>query len=102
MEAMQTVVNSLPGLEDGVNAHVLDPLADWFGDDPRKNLAGILLNPIVEQVFEPAEATLQKAADLNETYQARLVQPVEKALEERAAIHDQIEAAQARLSSRRA
>ncbi len=99
MEAMEQVVAGLPSLIEGVNTSVLDPLVDWFGEDERRSLSGILLNPIVEGVFGPAQDVLDSAAAYETTYNLTLADPARQALADRAAIREQIHAAQARLSA---
>jgi hypothetical protein len=97
MEAMQDVINSLPDLVSGINTSVLEPLAEWFGDNERVNLFGILLNPITDNVFRYAEDLLDEVNGFEASYETQLSTPVEEALEERALIKAQIEELQARL-----
>jgi hypothetical protein len=97
MEAMQDVVNSLPDLVSGINTTVLEPLADWFGDNERVNLFGILLNPITDNVVQRAEDLLDEVAGFEASYEAQLSAPVSDALEERALIKAQIQELQVRL-----
>ncbi len=59
LQAMQTVINSLPALVEGVNTTVLVPLADWFGQDSASNLPGTLISPVVDKVFDPADKMLE-------------------------------------------
>lgn len=100
MEAMQDVINRLPDLIAGINDDVLVPLADWFGENERRNLFGILLDPITEHVIDPATDILKEIANLEDAYQAQLSGPVQQALEQRAAIRSQIQEAQARMGWR--
>jgi hypothetical protein len=97
MEAMQDVINSLPDLVSGINTSVLEPLADWFGDNERVNLFGILLNPITDNVVQRAEDLLDEVAGFEASYEAQLSTPVSEALEERALIKAQIQELQVRL-----
>lgn len=97
LEAMQSIITGLPDLVAGVNEDVLDPLADWFGQDEARSLAGILLKPITESVFVPAQDVLDKAAEFETTYKQELVNPAQEALAQRAELRDEIHQAQARL-----
>ena len=97
LEAMQSIITGLPDLVAGVNEDVLDPLADWFGQDEARSLAGILLKPITESVFVPAQDVLDKAAEFETTYKQKLVNPAQEALAQRAELRDEIHQAQARL-----
>jgi hypothetical protein len=97
LEAMQTVITGLPEMVEGINTAVLDPLADWFAGDEQRSLAGILLNPIVDNVFGPAGDVLQQVTSFDTTYQAQFATPVQQALDQRAAIRQQIQAIQARI-----
>ena len=97
MEAMQDVINSLPDMVSGINTTVLDPLADWFGDNERVNVFGILLNPITDNVIQRAEDLLDEVAGFEASYNTQLSNPVTDVLEERALIKAQIQALQVRL-----
>jgi hypothetical protein len=97
MDAMETVINSLPNLIDGINTSVLEPLAVWFDADDDGNLAGILLDPIAENLVEPARETLSEFTTFQKAYEDELASPALAALDERDAIRSQIQEAQARL-----
>ena len=94
---MQDVINSLPDMVSGINTTVLDPLADWFGDNERVNVFGILLNPITDNVIQRAEDLLDEVAGFEASYNTQLSNPVTDVLEERALIKAQIQALQVRL-----
>lgn len=97
MEAMQSVISSLPTLIDGINTGVLNPLADWFGQNEEKSLSGILLKPISDGVIKPANDMLVKFSGFQNSYQEELAGPVGQALTERAAIRAQIQQLQAQM-----
>ncbi len=99
MEAMKTVINSLPITVDGINQDVLDPLASWFGDDIRVNLTGTLITPLQDKVITPARSLASHVTDFDRTYRQELAGPIENALAQRAAIRAQIETLQARIGS---
>jgi hypothetical protein len=95
LEAMQDIIGGLPNLVDGVNGSVLDPLAEWFGQNVEANFLGTLINPLLEDVFNPAGEVLAKLSDLDSDYQTELAVPVQQALTTRAAIREQITELQA-------
>jgi hypothetical protein len=97
LEGMQTILSDLPELIDGVNTQVLDPLAEWFGADERRSLAGILLTPISQGVMTPAGSVLDSVAGFEETFLDGLVTPAQEALARRAEVREQIRHAQARI-----
>lgn len=101
LDAMQTVITGLPELIAGVNDDVLKPLATWLGDDNKTNLSGILLNPITDNLVRPALETLSEMASFQTTYNDRLIAPVTTSLDNRAAIRQQIQSAEARLRALR-
>lgn len=90
LEAMQTIVGGLPDLVEGINGSVLDPLADWFGQNVGTNLLGTLINPLLDNVFNPAGEMLDKLGVLDTDYETALAGPVQQALSNRAAIRAQI------------
>jgi hypothetical protein len=99
LEAMQTLINDLPDLLAGLNDDVLDPLADWFGGDEGSNLLGTLVTPVVENAIEPAETVLDAVGEFETIYKDNLVDPVQGALTQRAALRSEIESAQVELSA---
>jgi len=92
---MQTIIGGLPNLVTGVNDSVLDPLAEWFGQNVQTNLLGTLINPLLDDVFNPAGEVLAKLSDLDSSYQSELATPAQEALTARAAIREQITELQA-------
>lgn len=99
LEAMQTIVNDLPDLLAGLNDDVLDPLADWFGADEERNLLGALVDPVVENAIEPGESVLEAVGEFETVYKENLVDPVQGALAQRAALRDEIESVRAGLAA---
>lgn len=100
LQAMRDVIASLPPLVAGITDSVLDPLAEWFGEDKELNLSGILLDPIQEKVFAPAHDLLDRIMAFHTAYREQLATPAETALAERAAIRERIAALQARIAGR--
>lgn len=97
LNAMKTVVNQLPDLVTGVSVDVLDPLADWFGSDDGRNLKGMFVTPVVDNVFQPARDVLARFEELQSAYEAQMAQPAAGKLAERDALRQQIREAQSRL-----
>ncbi len=98
LESMQNIVNGLPTFADGIADDVLAHISDWFSDDEERNFTGVLISPIVVEVFKPALDIVEKVADLEEKYNAQLREPVLAALDEREQIRNQVAEAQARLN----
>lgn len=97
LNAMKTVVNQLPDLVTGVSVDVLDPLADWFGSDDGRNLKGMFVSPVVDNVFQPARDVLAKFEELESAYEQQMAQPAAGKLAERDALRQQIRETQSRL-----
>lgn len=97
LNAMKTVMSDLPELVRGVNETVLNPLAAWFGTDETQNLKGVLVNPVLENVFDPAHEVLTQFEALQTAYTDELEQPAQAALSERQTLRAQIREAQSDL-----
>lgn len=91
LDSLSDLVSGIPELVEGINAHLLEPLRqDWFSTEEGKGLDDALLKPLAERVFDPLEAHLGDLAGLIDAWQQKLVAPSQQALEERAAIREQI------------
>ncbi|MBN1428219.1 MAG: hypothetical protein JXB07_07530 [Anaerolineae bacterium] len=90
MEGMQAIITGLPALVTGAKNKVFVPLIDWFGKDNNRNLLGILVNPLKEMLFKPAQDILTKLEGLQTDYENKLVSPTQAALGQRADIREQI------------
>ena len=97
LNAMRTVVDQLPELIRGINDEVLDPLADWFGTDEGRNLQGMLVRPVIDNVFVPAQQVLAKIDELDSTFTSNVAQPVETAIAQRQTLRERIREAQSKL-----
>ena len=97
LHAMRTVLDQLPELIRGISDDVLDPLADWFGSDEARNLQGLLVAPIVTNVFRPASEILAKVDELETAYNQEVSQPTQNALAERETLREQIRQARSDL-----
>jgi hypothetical protein len=90
MEAMESLVNQLPVLIDGIQDDVLEPLADWFSNDTRVNLPGTLTSPITLNVFDPAIDILESVSQLKTKFENDFDTPVQAALDQRTSMREQI------------
>ncbi len=98
LEAMQTVLNSLPAMIDGINNDVMNPLAEWFGSDIQVNLEGTLVTPIKNKVFTTGGSLAKQVTDLKDTYETVLAAPAQTSLSQRAELRTQIQSVQVRIS----
>jgi hypothetical protein len=96
LEAMKTVIGSLPDTVAGINTSVLNPMAAWFGDDKSKSLTGTLVDPLQNQVLTPTKDLTAKVTSFKTTYQEEFASPATAALEQRTQIREQIKSAMAR------
>lgn len=90
MEGMQAVISLLPDLVSGVKTTVLVPLADWFGEDSKRNLLGILVDPLIDGLLKPAQDMMGKFDIFQTDYTDMLATPAQEALAQRADIREQI------------
>nr|MBN1229094.1 hypothetical protein [Anaerolineae bacterium] len=100
MEALREIVNDIPNLLTGIGTSILDPLADWFGNNRSTNMFGILLDPIDDHVMLPASDVFKQVTGFADVFDNNLVAPTEQALAERSQIRQQIQETQARLGLR--
>jgi hypothetical protein len=85
------LATSVDELVEDVNTKLLEPLREtWFADEDGKGVAAMIIDPVVEHVLDPLEAHLEELAMLADTWQAKLVEPVEKAMAERADLRAEI------------
>jgi hypothetical protein len=91
LDRIDDIVTSIPEAVEGINAKLLEPLRrDWFSEEEGKGLKGGLIDPIVTGLLDPLEAFLGKLAELVGSWEEKLASPVQKAINERNAIREQI------------
>jgi hypothetical protein len=91
LDRIDDIVTSIPKAVEGINTKLLGPLRrDWFSEEEGKGLKAGLIDPIVTGLLDPLEAFLRKLAELMDSWEEKLVSPVQKALSERDAIREQI------------
>lgn len=99
MEAIENVVEEIPGLIDGVNTTVLTPLGTWFSDDEKKNIVAILINPLRNGVMSPSRDLLTEVTEFEESFNDAFGVAMQASLDKRAALLSQIRQSQAQLSA---
>jgi hypothetical protein len=91
LDRIDDIVTSIPEAVEGINTKLLEPLRrDWFAEEEGKGLKAGLIDPIVTGLLDPLEAFLGKLAELMDSWEEKLVGPVQKAISERDAIREQI------------
>jgi hypothetical protein len=91
LDGLVGLVTSVDELVEGINTRILEPLrANWFSAEEGEGLGAALVDPLIEHVLDPVEAHLADLVTLADTWQAKLVEPAQQALEERAQIRQQI------------
>ena len=91
LDRIDDIVTSIPEAVEGINTKLLGPLRrDWFSEEEGKGLKAGLIDPIVIGLLDPLEAFLGKLAELMDSWEEKLVGPVQKAISERDAIREQI------------
>ena len=91
LDRIDDIVTSIPEAVEGINTKLLEPLRrDWFSEEEGKGLKAGLIDPIVTGLLDPLEAFLGKLAELMNSWEEKLVGPVQKAISERDAIREQI------------
>ncbi len=91
VDGLVGLVGAIPDAILQINTKLLEPLqTGWFSDDNTKNLQGTLIDPITHQLLDPLNKFL---GDVNQTlahWQSDMVDPVQTALNNRAAVQAQI------------
>jgi hypothetical protein len=91
LEGLVGLVTSVDELVEGINTRILEPLrANWFSAEEGEGLGAVIVDPLIEHVLDPVEAHLTDLVALADTWQAKLVEPTQQALEERAQLRQQI------------
>lgn len=91
LDGLVDLVTSVDELVEGINVHLLEPMREgWFSEQEGKGLRGLLVDPLVEHVLDPAESHLVNLAVLADNWQNKLADPTQEALAERAKIREEI------------
>ena len=87
----EAIITGIPEAVEGINAGLLRPLrTNWFGEAAEERLETSLIEPLRSGLFDPLEAHLNDLAELAETWEKNLVNPVLAAVARRDAIRTQI------------
>jgi hypothetical protein len=85
------LVVAVPTMVQGVSTNLLEPLrGGWFSDDSAKNVQGALLDPIKQKVLDPLATFLGDVDQTLAHWESDVSTPVQAALDQRAAVHQQI------------
>jgi hypothetical protein len=85
------LLTSIDELVEGINIRLLEPLRlTWFSADEGEGIGALLVDPLVENILDPLEAHLEELVSLADTWENKLVAPTQEALQERAALQDEI------------
>jgi hypothetical protein len=91
------LISSSDEIVRDVNTRLLEPVEKrWFSSEEGAGLGTAFLDPLVQNVLDPLEAHLGKVAGLVDTWQAKLVAPGQRALEERESVRTEIAAYRAK------
>jgi hypothetical protein len=90
LERIGELVGMLPSLAQGLYTRILEPMGDWFNSRADAGLNGWLVNPILHNVLDPAEALVGKVAELVTTWEEQLAMPARQAVAQREKIRAEI------------
>jgi hypothetical protein len=91
LDGLVELVTSVDDLVAGINTQLLQPMREqWFSAEEGKGLTAAVVDPLVEHILDPLEAHLADLAALADTWQARMVEPTQQALEQRANVRKEI------------
>lgn len=97
MSATQTLVDSNAALSGDVDQKVFEKLSPHFSDGPA-NLKVKVLDPVRTTGLQPAGDLVNSVSQTDASYQSALAQPLKGAIDQRAAIRQQLQAARSKLS----
>lgn len=100
LEAMQSVINTLPDTISGIEDDVLNPLADWFSNSNTKSISAILIDPVQQRGINTANDLVNEVNTFKTSYDENFAVPAQAALAKRAEIRSEIQAAMARLTQK--
>lgn len=91
VDSLVTLLTEIPNSILVVNSQLIEPLrTNWFSDTNAKNLQGALIDPITNNVLEPAKAQLKNFDQTLAQWEKDFRAPVQKALDQRTDIRQQI------------
>jgi len=90
LERTGETISILPDLLEGLYSRILEPMRDWFSPRSTAGLNGWLVNPLLSDVLDPAEALVEQFDQLAAAWEERLDR-TRQALEQRQEIRTQIQ-----------
>lgn len=90
LERMGEVLAALPAFLQGLFTRILEPLEDWFNSRADAGLNAWLVNPLLHDVLDPAEALVERVLELTTTWKEQLAGPSEEALARRSELRAEI------------
>lgn len=97
MAATQNLVDTNAVLSKDVDQQVFEKLSPHFSDGP-SNLKVKVIDPVRAQGLQPAGELVNAVSQTDASYQTALAQPLKAALDQRALLRQQIQAARSRQS----
>ncbi len=90
---IQDLIAELPETLALLRARLLEPLhLEWFDETSENSLDQKLIKPIREELIKPAKRLLAEAERLDSNWEVLVEQPMDRALQQRAAILSEIKA----------
>lgn len=81
MDSLAGLLGEIPYTLSGLDTHVVQPLAVWLADEEGETaLKRRVIRPLQRDVLDQAEGMAEKAAQLQQTYAAQLVQEMQTAV----------------------
>ncbi len=90
LERMGEILAALPAFLQGLFTRILEPLEDWFNSRSDAGLNGWLVNPLLNNVLDPAEMLVERVLELVNAWNERLAHPSEQALARRSELRAEI------------
>ena len=92
LEAIALILTHIPELIASINPVLITPLRQWVSPEEGKGLVAEVVTPINQNLLTPAQGMVTDTAALADTYHQQIADPVQFALDSRAAIRGQIAA----------
>lgn len=96
MSATQNLVDSNAALSSDVDQKVFEKLSPHFSDGP-SNLKVKVLDPVRAEGLQAAGDLVNSVSQADASYQSTLAQPLKSAIDQRAALRQQLQAARSKL-----
>lgn len=90
LERLGEVISVLPTLVQNASTRVLDPLDDWFTQRADAGLNGWIVNPLLKNVLDPAQAVAEQVLELATAWEEQLAAPARQKMARREEIRAEI------------